>query len=281
MSEYPPPGVAGDASVHAAPALTPDAVSAVLADFRDWLTVLTAPTNEGASDGCEPPADAIDLHTLLGQFLAVRQEVNLQTRAVRVQQEQNAETLRHLTTALDTLQESMARREQMQQQTCEEATQPLLQTLVELYDALALAGRQVQRMSEAVLPALKQLIVAPASAEAPRSFWARWFIRTAPDPAQQAREQAARESSVRVQQLLASLVTGYTMSLQRIERALRQHELEEIPATGQRFDPERMEVVEAVTDSGRPAGEVLDEVRRGYLCKGRVFRYAQVRVAKS
>ncbi len=42
-----------------------------------------------------------------------------------------------------------------------------------------------------------------------------------------------------------------------------------------------MEVVEAVAESGRPAGEVIEEVRRGYLWKGRVFRYAQVRVAKS
>jgi len=38
--------------------------------------------------------------------------------------------------------------------------------------------------------------------------------------------------------------------------------------------------VEAVLDSGRPAGEVIEEVRRGYLWNGRVFRYAQVRVAK-
>ena len=39
--------------------------------------------------------------------------------------------------------------------------------------------------------------------------------------------------------------------------------------------------LEAVGDSGRPSGEVLDEVRRGYLWNGRVLRYAQVRVAKS
>jgi molecular chaperone GrpE (heat shock protein) len=43
------------------------------------------------------------------------------------------------------------------------------------------------------------------------------------------------------------------MSLQRIERALRQHGLEVVRTTGE---------------------------RRGYLRNGRVFRYAQVRVAK-
>jgi molecular chaperone GrpE (heat shock protein) len=46
------------------------------------------------------------------------------------------------------------------------------------------------------------------------------------------------------------------------------------------FDPELMEVVEAVADSGQSAGEVIEEVRRGYLWHGRIFRYAQVRVAK-
>jgi molecular chaperone GrpE len=42
-----------------------------------------------------------------------------------------------------------------------------------------------------------------------------------------------------------------------------------------------MEVVEAVSETGRPAGEVIEELRRGYLWRGRVFRYAQVRVARS
>ncbi len=70
------------------------------------------------------------------------------------------------------------------------------------------------------------------------------------------------------------------MSLQRLDRALRHHGLEPIACVGQPFDPERMEVLEAVGGTGRPANEVLDEVRRGYLWNGRVFRYAQVRVAK-
>jgi molecular chaperone GrpE len=262
----PPPGVAADAPVPAAQALTPEAISAVLADFRDWLTALGAPSED---DVAGPPAEAIDLHTLLGQFLAVRQEVNLQTRAVRAQQEQNAEALRQLATALDTLRQNQARGEQARQQAVEEEVRPLLKTLIDLYDALAVAGREMQRMRETVPPAPEP--------EAPPPFWVRW-LRS--DTARRERERRAREDGERLRQLLASLVTGYTMSLQRVERALRQHGLEAIPATGARFDPERMEVVEAVTDSGRPAGEVIDEVRRGYLYNGRVFRYAQVRVAK-
>ena len=90
----------------------------------------------------------------------------------------------------------------------------------------------------------------------------------------------ARQESERIGQLLGSLLMGYTMSVQRIERALEQSGFEPISTVGEPFDPERMEAVAAVPDSGRPAGQVLEEVRRGYLWRGRVFRYAQVSVAR-
>jgi len=269
MSECPPPGVAAGAAGRGAQALTPEAVAAVLADFQTWLRDLaSAPPAEPA------PSPAVDLHTLLGGFVALRHEVNLQTRATRAQQEQNAETLRQLSEALEALRRAP-------QPAQDEATKPLLKTLVDLFDALALAEREVRRVQEAVLPALETMVAALAPAEAPRRpFWARWLGAAPPaDSAERARQ--AREAGERGRAMLASLATGYTMSLQRLDRALRQHGLEPMAVVGAPFDPERMEVLEAVADSGRKAGEVLDEVRRGYLWNGRVFRYAQVRVAKS
>jgi molecular chaperone GrpE len=274
-------------------------MSAVLADFRDWLTALAdhAPPEVSVGGGA-----AVDLHTLLGQFLAVRHEVNLQTRAVRAQQEQNVEALRQLSAALDALRQAQARGQDSEDKVREEAVRPLLKTLIDLHDALSLGGREVRRMQEAVQPALEQLTAAtapateaspepPAPPAASRSLWERWFGPPIPNPAlrvdeerqkaQQERARVVRESSERIGAMLTSLVTGYTMSLQRVERALRQHGLEAIPTTGQRFDPEQMEVVEAVVGSGRPSGEVIEEVRRGYLWEGRVLRYAQVRVARS
>ena len=256
-------------------------MAAVLADFRQWLTDLPAPAGDEAIATGPRPEETIDLHTLLGQFLAVRQEVNLQTRAVRAQQEQNAETLRQLTAALDALGQSQARAEQYQQRAAEETLRPLLTTLIDLYDALAIAGREMQRTYETVRDTLLQFAGA-ADEEPPFSWFAtlrrKVFGRTQRiDPS----VVQVRENSERMRQMLASLVAGYTMSLQRVERALRQHGLEAIPTAGERFDPERMEVVEAVAQSGRTSGEVIGEIRRGYLWKGRVFRYAQVRVAKS
>jgi molecular chaperone GrpE len=70
------------------------------------------------------------------------------------------------------------------------------------------------------------------------------------------------------------------MSLQRIERALQQQGLESIACIGEPFDPETMEVAEVVREEGRGRTEVINVLRPGYWWRGRLFRYAQVRVAK-
>lgn len=296
--------------------------AAVLADFRAWLAdaLSRAPAEVPA-----PPSPPIDLNALLGHFVALRQEVNLQTRATRGQQEQNDRTLSRLEQALEALGQAQARAQQQQQQSQEELLRPLLTTLVDLYDSLALAGREVQRVCDSTLPLLAEVVVPLALVEAPavppaappvppaaparRSFWSRWFGGAPDGPGEerlaraeglllqaaarlegvaqrrdegqrQEGRQRAEDACDRVEQALASLVTGYTMGIQRIERALRRHGLEPIPTVGEGFDPERMEALEPVAGSGHPEGEVVEEVRRGYLWNGRVFRYAQVRVAK-
>jgi molecular chaperone GrpE len=70
------------------------------------------------------------------------------------------------------------------------------------------------------------------------------------------------------------------MSLQRLERTLSQIGLEPMSCVGEAFDPERMEVVAVVSDSDRPSGEVVEAIRQGYNWRGRVFRFAQVAVAR-
>jgi molecular chaperone GrpE len=251
-----------------------------------------------AADTEEP----VDLQTLLGQFIALRHEVNLQTRAVRTQQEQNTDTLRQLARALDDLERANEAADQEGQQARDEQVRPLLKVLVDVADALGLARREMQRLQQTIWVALDQLpaLLEPAKPPEPPpaperpGFWARWF-GSAPSPVEAPPEgpevspfppppegrQVVEELTKNVRQLLASLITGYTMSLQRIERALGQQGLEPMNTTGRPFDPEYMEVMEAVVDSGRPAGEVVEEVRPGYLWHGRVFRYAQVRVARS
>lgn len=248
----------------------------------------------------EPAAAPLDLHTLVSHFVALRHEVNLQTKSARAQQEQNAETLDRLGQALATLQQSQAAGTQSRQAELQAQQRPLLKTLLDLHDALSLAVREAPRLQDTVKPLLlilasdptpPGLLVLPPPLEKLRAWWSRWIDRGKAERkteaehqrqclAQEARKRSIQEAGQRIQQLLASFLAGYTMSLQRVERALHQHGLEPIVCVGQPFDPELMEVVEAVADSSWPSGQVLEEFRRGYLWQGRVFRFAQVKVAK-
>jgi molecular chaperone GrpE len=318
MSEPTPPPVAGDALDGAPAALSPEAVEAVLADFRAWLHENAAAAPPA---GPAPVPPAPDLHTLLGQFTALRHEINLQTKATRAQQEQNADTLRQLSQALEALHKVP---EEVDEPDTDEALRPLLKAMVDVYDALALAEREVRRVQKKVLPALDEMTTDEEEEGAPQPaeeepepplpaqqavpFWGRWFGRQPAETAdelhrqhrlhlRELRQRLAAEKHERlalerelhragkaadgVRRAMESVATGYGMSLQRLERALQQQGLEPIPTVGERFDPERMEVVEVVIDSGKPAGEVVEEVRRGYFWRERVFRYAQVRVARS
>lgn len=227
----------------------------------------------------ESASEPLDLHTLLSQFVALRHEINLLTRASRSQMEQNAQALQQLGQAVQALQATPR-----DTGDGDASLRPLLKTLVELADALGLARREVQRGHEALAVSLARLTEAAASLPPPAPpavpFWKRLFGGQEEAPEWPAVEPQAEEAAAHVRRVLDSIVVGYTMSLQRVERALQQYGLEPIPATGQPFDPERMEVLEAVPDSGRPTGEVLEEVRPGYLWQGRVFRPAQVRVAR-
>ncbi len=232
--------------------MTPERVDAVLADFRRWL--------EGVTDdrGEEParPPEPVDLHTLVAQFTALRHEVNLQTRASRAAVEQTAEAVKLLT---------------QPRPDPREAVRPLVQALIDIADALAVSLRQVERARAAA----GGLLEAPAPSRP--GFLARLFGTS--DVASGGRDAQA-EAVGKLQALLAGVADGYALSLRRVERVLPQFGLEPIACEGQPFDPEAMEVVEVVDDPDRPAGTVVEEVRRGYRWDGRPFRSAQVKVVR-
>lgn len=248
-----------------------------LAAFRAWA-LAHIKDNEDLENLADAPA--VDLSTLLGQHVALRQEVHLQTRAVRAQQEQTAEALRAVQTALEAFGRPSPRPDRDRP---DEIVRPLLSTLAELHDALSRAGREIIKAQARLAPAL-ELPAAEAEALLPRRpWWARWRRRQAGNAEAdrlRARLEEARHAVIQAREGLDALVAGYEMSLDRVERALRRHGLEPLLCVGEVYDPESMEAVEAVAGSGRPAGEVIEEVRRGYLLNGRVFRTAQVRVAR-
>jgi len=79
--------------------------------------------------------------------------------------------------------------------------------------------------------------------------------------------------------------SGWVEGIVAIDRKLRQLlESEGVTAiessAGTRFDPRVHEAVANVPNSGRPGGEIVDELRRGYRLRDRVIRPALVAVAE-
>jgi molecular chaperone GrpE len=75
-----------------------------------------------------------------------------------------------------------------------------------------------------------------------------------------------------------SLKIGIEFIAQQFRDALKNHGVEEIPATGQTFDPLRHEAIEQVP-SDAPEGTVVSEAQRGYLYRGQVLRPSRVKVS--
>jgi molecular chaperone GrpE (heat shock protein) len=260
-------------------------------------------------------ASRADLSTLFEAMTALRQEVNLQTRSARRDREQASETLEALSAVVDQFS-----REAEEEDTSPAVDSVHVDVLLELHDALWRAERQSSQVIAAAVDTLhdwceRQEIEsqpddvleeapveanAPAATVKPRAFgrWRGWFggsATPAVEPPMESHEptnDAAPTHDIqvwveigaecgRMADRLEGLMTGYKLSLQRLERLLSTCGIEPISCLGQSVDPERMEVVQIVSDATKPPGIVADEVRCGYRRHGQVYRFAQVVATRS
>ena len=206
----------------------------------------------------------MDLFTLIGQFTALRHEVNLQTKAARAAVEQNAEVLRQFTEP-DEPEEEPEYEEPEPAADADELLRPAVKAVIDIADALALSHRQAERLRDSAAALLNGHAAPPRP-----GLLARLAGATPPSP----------PDLEPLRKLAAGVADGYAMSLRRVERLLPTWEVELVRCTDELFDPERMEVVEVVGDTGRPPGTVVEEVRPGYRWRGKLVRYAQVKVAR-
>ena len=76
-----------------------------------------------------------------------------------------------------------------------------------------------------------------------------------------------------------ALVSGVQMTLRQMLEALTRLGLEEVPALGEKFDPDiHNAVMRAAEGEGEP-GHVVEVFQKGYRVKGRMIRYAMVKIA--
>jgi len=77
-----------------------------------------------------------------------------------------------------------------------------------------------------------------------------------------------------------SLQAGIAMIYQQLKQTLAEAGLEEIDATGQKFDPNWHEAVSQCESAEAPEGYVVQQLRKGYKLHDRLMRPASVIVAQ-
>lgn len=224
-------------------------IEAALSTFRRWLLeseqwryALLAP-----QEAADAAAD-VDLHTLLAELIALKQEVRLEARGARSARQD-------LDQAIGQFHEGIERvREQAQR-----VFDPLVRERDRLRDDLA-AQLDAQRRSwiEVLLDIREALCRGEETSRqaAERLGWRRWFLP---------------------QGLFDGLHEGYSLGLRRLDAVLEARGVRPIECLGKRVDPERMRVVDLIQRDDLPEGQVVEVVRAGYTCESKVIRYAEVR----
>jgi molecular chaperone GrpE len=73
---------------------------------------------------------------------------------------------------------------------------------------------------------------------------------------------------------------GLKMLLSRLRRRMKEQQIERLDAVGRLFDPEEMNAIDSVPAVDCPAGQVVEQMSPGYRWRGRLLRFADVRVAR-
>lgn len=78
----------------------------------------------------------------------------------------------------------------------------------------------------------------------------------------------------------ASVLQGMSMVHRQLQEFIRANGLEEVPTSGEAFDPNKHDAVSQEFSSEIPEGQVIRQVRKGYKLKDRLIRAASVIVSK-
>ena len=97
------------------------------------------------------------------------------------------------------------------------------------------------------------------------------------DSLQQAANMAQTDNELPKEEI----AVGLRMLLKQLTDVLKTEGLEAIAAVGRPLDPTLHEAVSSIEKSDVPENTIIEEVRRGYILKGKVIRHSLVIVSKA
>jgi molecular chaperone GrpE len=251
-------------------------VETLLSQFRQWLQQAHA---EAEALGPEPPwpeaADReVGLYRLAEEITALRHELKLQTKSSRGLQERLETLVPALQEAIEQFR-SIAPREA---QAAWGAARPLAEALADLDEALDRGRDEIEKARHRLVEEPVHALLAELGDLYARQSWLRRrWVRSYHEQAL----ETVRLGLVTRRALFDALLEGYDLIQARLRRALGADQIERIECLDRPVDPELMNVVEVVDDPDRIAGQVVEEIRRGYTWQGRVLRYAEVRASRA
>jgi len=68
--------------------------------------------------------------------------------------------------------------------------------------------------------------------------------------------------------------------IKNMESILDHYEVKPIEAKGKKLDPKLHEVVQEIEDNSNEEGTIVKEIAKGYIIRGKVFKYSKVCVSK-
>ena len=90
----------------------------------------------------------------------------------------------------------------------------------------------------------------------------------------------ARKAAIEATEV-ASLKEGFDMVFRRFHEAVKAASVEEVPSSGELFDPKIHEAILQIEDPGHPSGTILETTHRGFCLGDRLIRAAKVVVSKN
>jgi molecular chaperone GrpE len=238
----------------------PGARERYLALFASWLDRALAeePPPGGLDERIRERLEAdrdppgADLGSLFGALTALTQEVRLQGRAFKGL----AEAVSPLVERLEA--EAGAAEAEPEEPDDDRA----------FLDSVGLLLDLRERLARGLATAEPQL--AAARRPVPTGLVARLF----------GRGRAEAEAEAPLLDAVGALFSGYRLTLDHLDDALRERGVSPIPCEGLPFDPHAMSAADLLLTDDEPEGTVVEVYRTGWEWNGRVLRPAQVKVAR-
>ena len=248
----------------------------ILARFRDWLEQARSECDsldEPASNE-ELAGEPVGLYQLVEQLTALRHDVKLLTKSARGSEERHEATLLSLQAAIEQFRAIPSK----VTDAADKAARPLAEALADLDEALV-RGRAVieqarQRVLGDVASELQQVQQRLDELYRTQPWWRRLLCRPWHEAA---REIYTGRTLDTYRGIFDSLLEGYDLILNRLRRTMSEQSIVRTRCLGEPVDPNRMTVLEVVSDPSRRPGTVVEEVRPGYCWDGRVLRFAEVK----